>query len=147
LYVVHQVRLVDGPNPHSGRVEVYTNSTGGLDNAQWGTVCDANWNFLNARVICHQLGYPDAVAAPLAAHYGPGTGPIWLNNIECIGTEPDLFTCKNDGIGSHSCGHHEDASAECIGMHLCQHCTIIIATHACTVATIVTYVTPECLTD
>ena len=116
ILIAHRVRLVDGPNPHTGRVEVYTNSTGGLDDAQWGTICDDNWNFLNARVVCRQLGYPDAVDAPRSSHYGPGTGKIWLNNVECTGTEPDLFTCNNDGIGTHSCGHLEDASVECLGV-------------------------------
>ena len=67
--------------------------------------------------MCRQLGFPDAVSAPLFARYGQGTGPIWLDNVACVGTEPDLFTCGHNGIGSHNCVHSEDASAECSGMY------------------------------
>ena len=45
------VRLVDGPNPYTGRVEVYHSD-------QWGTICDHGFGFLDADVICHELGYP-----------------------------------------------------------------------------------------
>jgi len=113
---VHQVRLVNGPNPHTGRVEVYTNSTGGLEDAEWGTICDDFWGILDARVVCRQLGFPDAVSAPRFARYGQGTGPIWLDDVSCLGTEPDLFTCGHIGIGNHNCRHFEDASAECSGI-------------------------------
>ena len=112
---VHQVRLVNGPNQHTGRVEVYTNSTGGLDNAEWGTICDDFWDINDARVVCRQLGFPDAVSAPRFARYGQGTGQIWLDNVGCVGTEPDLFACPHIGIGSHNCRHSEDASAGCSG--------------------------------
>ena len=108
--------MINGPSPHAGRVEVYANSTGGLDNAQWGTVCDDNWDIQDARVVCHQLGYPDAVAAPVNAHYGQGNGPILLDNMQCLGNELDLFACAYNRNGYHSCKHDKDASAECSGM-------------------------------
>ena len=63
--------------------------------------------------IKRKLGFPDAVSAPRFAHYSQETGPIWLDDAACIGTEPDLFTCGHIGIGNHNCRHHEDASAEC----------------------------------
>ena len=112
---MQRVRLVNGPNEYTGRVEVYTNSTGGLDNAEWGTVCDDSWDINDARVVCRQLGFLDAVSAPMFASYGQGTGQIWLDDVICLGTEPDLFTCRHNGIGNHNCGHSEDASAECSG--------------------------------
>ena len=65
--------------------------------------------------MCRQLGFLDAVSAPRFARYGQGFGPIWLDNVICLGTEPDLFTCTHNGIGSHNCAHSEDASAECSG--------------------------------
>ena len=114
---VARIRLADGPNLRTGRVEVYTNSTGGLDNAQWGTICDNYWDILDARVICHQLGYPDAVAAPLSAHYGEGTGPYWLDNVQCLGNELNIFVCAHSGINYHNCIHEEDASVECSGRY------------------------------
>jgi len=121
IFVAHQVRLVDGPNLHTGRVEVYTNRTGGLHNAEWGTICDNNWDIQDARVVCHQLGYPDAVGAPISAHYGQGTGPIWLNNVKCLGNESDILECAHNGIGNHNrCEHDQDASVECSGMPMLQ---------------------------
>ena len=95
---------------------MYTNSSGGLDNAQWGTVCDDDWNIHDAGVVCYHLGYPDAVAAPLSAYYGQGTGPIWIDNVECLGIESDLFACRHSGIGNHNCEHDQDASVECSGL-------------------------------
>ena len=110
------MRLVNGPNQYTGRVEVYANSTEGLDNAEWGTICDDSWDIQDARVVCHQLGYPDAVAAPLSAYYGQGTGPIWLDDVQCLGTESDLFACVHNGFGNHNCEHDKDASVECSGL-------------------------------
>ena len=102
---------------------MYINSTGGLDNAEWGTVCDDNWDIQDTRVVCRQLGYPDAVAAPLFARYSQGSGPIWLNNVQCFGNESDIFACVHDGISNHNCKHDEDASAECSGMPNITCCT------------------------
>ena len=73
-------------------------------------------------MICHQLGYPYAVAAPLSAHYGEGSGPIWLDNIHCLGNESDIFTCAYSGVGNHDCTHNEDASVECLSMFTLEGC-------------------------
>jgi len=117
-----RIRLINGSSPNIGRVEIYTNSTGGVDNAQWGTICDNDWDILDARVVCHQLGYLDAVAAPTSAYYGQGIGPIWLDNVQCFGTEPDLIGCRYNRIGENHCEHGCDASAECLGMSQIYFC-------------------------
>ena len=49
------------------------------------------------------------------AHYGPGTGFIFLDNLQCSGNENNLFECSHNGVGEHNCNHHEDASAVCQG--------------------------------
>ena len=110
------IRLVNGSNSHTGRVEIYTNSTRGLDNARWGTVCDDAWDFLDARVVCRQLGYPDAVAALTSAYYGEGTAPILLSNVSCAGHESNLIKCDCNEIGIHDCKPSKVAAVECLGM-------------------------------
>jgi len=117
IYIpVVPIRLVNGSSSHTGRVEVYTN-TNGANNSEWGTICDDFWNIQDARVVCRQLGYPDAVAAPISAHFGPGTGPIWIDDVECVGTELNILMCPHNGIGIHNCLHSKDASAECLGKY------------------------------
>ena len=51
------------------------------------------------------------------AFFGPGTGPILLNNVQCSGTETRLVNCTNNGVGSHNCHHSEDASVRCQCKH------------------------------
>ncbi|CAB4045924.1 deleted in malignant brain tumors 1 -like, partial [Paramuricea clavata] len=99
------VRLVGGSH-NAGRVEVYYNGT-------WGTVCDDSWDINDARVVCRQLGFQDAVAAYQGRNVLDGTGQIWLDNVCCGGHESALFSCRHSGWGTHNCGHHEDAGVRC----------------------------------
>ena len=52
------------------------------------------------------------VAVSYAA-FGQGTGPIYLDNVGCTGTESSLLSCSHIGIGVHNCGHYEDAGVVC----------------------------------
>ncbi|XP_064180799.1 deleted in malignant brain tumors 1 protein-like isoform X8 [Anguilla rostrata] len=101
-----QIRLVNGGDQCSGRVEVY-------HDGQWGTVCDDIWNINNAEVVCRQVGCGRALAAQSSAHFGEGSGPIWLDDVRCSGNESALTQCPHPGVGSHNCGHHEDAGVVC----------------------------------
>ena len=47
------------------------------------------------------------------AFFGQGTGPIWLDNVLCTGSESELLECLHNGIGNHNCNHFEDASVRC----------------------------------
>ncbi|KAM6033011.1 scavenger receptor cysteine-rich domain-containing protein DMBT1-like isoform 1-T1 [Theristicus caerulescens] len=103
-----ELRLVNGPNRCSGRVEV-------MHDHQWGTVCDDDWSFPDASVVCRQLGCGTAVSAFGGAHFGQGSGPIWLDNVQCSGTEAALSECLARPWGVNNCDHGEDASVICTG--------------------------------
>jgi len=36
--------------------------------------------------------------------HGKGTGPTWLDDVNCEGTEESLLECKHPGIGVENCG-------------------------------------------
>ena len=42
-----------------------------------------------------------------------GTGQIWLDEMNCNGTETSLSECASPNAGIHDCSHSEDASVRC----------------------------------
>ncbi|KAG7460201.1 hypothetical protein MATL_G00218830 [Megalops atlanticus] len=100
------VRLVGGKLSSEGRVEVYHSGT-------WGTVCDDSWDLAEAQVVCRQLRFPGAQSVALGATYGQGSGNIWLDDMDCKGTETSLSSCRFKGWGITDCSHSEDAGVVC----------------------------------
>ena len=99
------LRLEDG-TAAAGRLEIFH------DNA-WGTVCDDEFDAVDAGVACRQLGYARSLA-----HYGHrnspyphGSGRIWLDEVACTGTETRLDQCPH--TKSHNCFHYEDVAIAC----------------------------------
>ncbi|XP_071480640.1 scavenger receptor cysteine-rich domain superfamily protein-like [Diadema antillarum] len=112
---VGSLRVVNGSTSAEGRVEVLTES------GEWGTVCDDNWGIADARVVCRELGYPDALEAvvnsassPGEPRFGRGSGPIVLDGVYCSAEKTLLRHCSvTKEWGVHDCSHAEDAGVIC----------------------------------
>ena len=102
------LRLVNtGSTQFGGRLEVYYNS-------QWGTVCDDGWGSSDATVACRQMGF-DSVSDSDSSLFGSGTyfQRIWLDDVECSGSESRLIDCSHAGIVIQDCRHSEDVGIVC----------------------------------
>ncbi|MEJ1269991.1 macrophage receptor with collagenous structure [Cricetulus griseus] len=95
-----EVRIVGGTN--RGRAEIFYNNV-------WGTICDDGWDNNDASVFCRMLGY----SSGRGFTQGGGSGTIWLDDVNCLGTENSLWSCRKSNWGSHNCNHNEDAGVEC----------------------------------
>ncbi|KAM4610219.1 uncharacterized protein ACJ7VT_013523 [Polymixia lowei] len=113
-----RIRLVDGENKCSGRVEV-------LRHNQWGTVCDHGWDLREADVVCLELGCGLAESALHSATFGPGSGEIWLWHVQCSGHEASLTRCANVFYIDPHCTHENDAGVKCSGTLLMPTLTLL----------------------
>ena len=105
--IADRLRLVNGTNLFEGRVEVFHDGV-------WGTVCDNSWDANDARAVCTDLGFPyDEAQAKTGAFFGPGSGPIWLDNVACTERVSRLYNCGHRGWGVEDCSHGDDAGVIC----------------------------------
>lgn len=97
-------------------MEVYNNDV-------WGTVCDDQWSTTNADVVCRELKCGTVLEAKKGAFFGEGEGQIWLDDVQCLGSESSILKCSHRPLGENNCGHSEDAGVICSGeaefIHLC----------------------------
>ena len=45
---------------------------------------------------------------------GSSNMSILLDNLQCLGTEASLLDCPALPVGTHNCGHYEDAGVTCL---------------------------------
>ncbi|XP_065210133.1 protein bark beetle-like [Planococcus citri] len=106
-----RVRLVDGPNVFTGRLQIYHNS-------QWRSVCTNSsvWTKADARIICRQLGFQEGRFWKWMDRETGTTRPrLLLEKPDCRGMEGSIFDCKwqNRQLGSGVCDYHPDIGIEC----------------------------------
>ncbi|MGH0160206.1 UNVERIFIED_CONTAM: hypothetical protein FKN15_038866 [Acipenser sinensis] len=102
-----ELRLAGSSRPCSGRVEVRFEGS-------WGTVCDDSWDLKDAQVVCRQLGCGAAESTGgVEAMFGQGNGTIWLDEVNCRGSEMHLWDCRHSPLGHNDCDHKEDAWVTC----------------------------------
>ncbi|XP_045686223.1 soluble scavenger receptor cysteine-rich domain-containing protein SSC5D isoform X2 [Phyllostomus hastatus] len=111
IHAIERLRLADGPHGCAGRLEV-------RHGGRWGTVCDDGWDLRDAAVACRELGCGGALAAPGGAFFGEGSGPVWLSELACRGSEGQLGRCPHRGWKAHVCSHEEDAGVVCAGQRV-----------------------------
>lgn len=104
-----EVRLIDGENSCSGRVEVL------YDDYGWGTVSDDGWNLLGGDVICKQVACGSALSVTGGSFFKKGSGSIWMYDTNCAGTEPSLKSCISEINKNRKFTHKNDAGVVCRG--------------------------------
>ncbi|KAL8577456.1 hypothetical protein ACOMHN_021908 [Nucella lapillus] len=108
-HISTRIRLVGGRNAREGRVEIVVGGN-------WGTVCDDDWDSRDAQVVCNMLGYTaPGAAAKVSAAFWEVAGAIVMDDVNCHGNETDIKLCQTRDLGTHNCGHGEDAGVICVG--------------------------------
>uniref|UniRef100_A0A3B5R5L0 SRCR domain-containing protein n=1 Tax=Xiphophorus maculatus TaxID=8083 RepID=A0A3B5R5L0_XIPMA len=92
----YSVRVVQGTNRCSGRLEVKTNQS-------WSSVCEKDFDLQDAEVVCREIscGPPSVHQGAL---YGEAEAPVGSREFLCEGSESALLNCSSrKSSGRNSC--------------------------------------------
>ncbi|NXC72110.1 WC11 protein, partial [Anhinga anhinga] len=102
------LKLVGG-NDCAGRLEVFYNGT-------WGSICSNRMSQLAAITVCKHLNCGDGGEIARDFKYGRGSGPTWLDHIECTEQHSSLWQCQSDPWNPQSCDNRaEETHISCTG--------------------------------
>ena len=103
------IRLVGSSSADKGVVEI-------MYQGVWGTICDDGWDDIDATVVCRELGFLNGTVAEVLLAISQG--PVWLNQVDCLGNESEILHCPHNGIGNvGNCSHDQDAAVQCSGIN------------------------------
>uniref|UniRef100_H2L4L1 SRCR domain-containing protein n=1 Tax=Oryzias latipes TaxID=8090 RepID=H2L4L1_ORYLA len=91
----NSVRLEDGSSRCSGRLEVKSNNW-------WSSVCEDDFDLLDAEVVCRELGC-GAPSVLQGALYGEAEAPILSREFLCEGHESVLLDCGSSWRKTKAC--------------------------------------------
>ncbi|XP_052777910.1 deleted in malignant brain tumors 1 protein-like [Mya arenaria] len=97
---ISEVRLVNGTGPDDGRAEI-------LVDGKWGTICDDSFDISNTEAFCAMLGKKGAQFFT-AAYHGQGTGPVYIDRLDCQSASQALSDCPY--LYTNTCSHARDVS-------------------------------------
>ena len=82
-----------------------------LMNTQWfyGSLIE-RWLYY----VCTGIAYGGG-----GAQFGGGNDLIFLDDVDCEGTEQSLLLCRTPPIGDHNCGPSENAGVFCPSTYTC----------------------------
>uniref|UniRef100_A0A3B3DJ16 SRCR domain-containing protein n=1 Tax=Oryzias melastigma TaxID=30732 RepID=A0A3B3DJ16_ORYME len=89
------IRLVNGDNQCSGRLEVKSNNS-------WSIVCEDDFDHQDAEVVCRELGC-GATSVLQGALYGETEAPEWSREFLCEGHESALLKCRSSQLTRWTC--------------------------------------------
>ena len=82
----------------------------------WGTICDDTFEANNngATVLCRMM---DFQSGEYGTQYRQSSvtkaEKIWLDEVNCKGTETDIANCPKNNWGTNDCNHPEDVAIRC----------------------------------
>ena len=79
----------------------------------WGVVCGAEWDFVDAAVVCHSLGYSGVSSFESNVTFKPENGTMWMSEVQCTGNETSLANCAHSGWGRSACAENQAAGVSC----------------------------------
>ena len=98
-----------GPNPYEGRVEIYKSDVIG-----WASICEQNWDFQEAEVVCQTLDYRPATSIS-TMRYGLSSGPIVKCLDEDFRVESSQCQVISDADSSPLCSRDTVVDVVCSG--------------------------------
>ncbi|ELR57803.1 HHIP-like protein 1, partial [Bos mutus] len=103
---------VPGPEegaPHRPEKDLGEGVSWVFGGGRWGR---AAWAVKAVAGLCRMTR--EAPSPAPGAEFGEGRPlPILLDDVRCTGSERNLLECAHAGLGSHNCGHQEDAGVVC----------------------------------
>ncbi|XP_012531769.1 protein bark beetle [Monomorium pharaonis] len=109
------IRLVDGPSPLVGRLQLFHQGA-------WRSVCtnSRNWTRADLETACRQLGYQGGQWWSWIDRQWPANPRLLYEEPGCRGTEPSLTTCERWSereLGAGVCDYHPDLGISCLPRH------------------------------
>uniref|UniRef100_A0A3P9I8J1 SRCR domain-containing protein n=1 Tax=Oryzias latipes TaxID=8090 RepID=A0A3P9I8J1_ORYLA len=103
----YSVRLENGSSRCSGRLEVKSNNS-------WSSVCEDDFDLLDAEVVCRELGC-GAPSVLQRALYGEAEAPILTREFLCEGHESVLLDCGSSWRKTKACPPDKAVGLTCSG--------------------------------